>query len=207
MASSRQTGFRAAVEMDASAGSSGGGMSSESTTHFECFSCGQRFRWSPAVAGRTLRCPCGAKIRCPEPRDATFTAAESLDDTVADVELEEHLDQIEADESVEEFIQEATSIRRIPQKGMFGWPIGREVFVWGVLTVVGIALGILALLLHKYFIHYTIAFAAVFPYSAYRLRKSWPRWAQGRSWIECVNDTLGVSEDGDENENGAEKSA
>ncbi|TVQ32490.1 MAG: hypothetical protein EA376_05600 [Phycisphaeraceae bacterium] len=181
-------------------------MSSQTTTHFQCFSCGQRFRWSPAVAGRTLRCPCGAKIRCPEPRDETITAAESLDDTVADVELDEHLDQIESGDSVEEFIHEETAVRRIPQKGMFGWPIGREVFFWGVATVIGVALGILALLLHKYFIHYTIAFVIVFPYSAFRLRKAWPRWAQGRSWVECINDTLGVVDDNEgEDENGAGK--
>jgi hypothetical protein len=33
---------------------------------FQCDSCGRRLRWTTALAGRSVRCPCGAALQCPD---------------------------------------------------------------------------------------------------------------------------------------------
>src|SRR2546423_1439367 len=40
-------------------------MSDTQLSQFQCEQCGRRFRWSPAAAGRRVRCPCGAAVTCP----------------------------------------------------------------------------------------------------------------------------------------------
>lgn len=162
---------------------------------FKCFNCGREYRWSAEIAGRSLRCRCGQKVRCPEAKDETITATESLEDTVADVVLEEHLDQVDTAAVAEEQAPEVDQIRRIPQRGMFGWPIGREVLVWGGLSVVGLSLVILAALVGKYFWQYVVAAVLIGPYAWWRLYRCWPRWTQGRPWLECLGAALGAEDD------------
>lgn len=41
-------------------------MTTHDGDHFQCNECGRRMRWSPAIAGRTGRCKCGAVVRVPE---------------------------------------------------------------------------------------------------------------------------------------------
>lgn len=162
---------------------------------FKCFSCGREYRWLPEIAGRTLRCKCGEKVRCPEPEDDTITAGQSLDDTVGDVELGEHLDQVDAVAADTPDEAGSTDYRRIPQKGIFGWPIGQEVLFWSILSLVGVGLGILAAIMREYYIPYSVAFVVIAPYSWLRLYKVWPRWTQGRPWFECLAEALGGGDD------------
>lgn len=166
---------------------------------FRCFACGRTFRWVPEIAGKSVRCKCGEKVRCPEPRDETFTAAKSLDDTlddtVAEVVVQEHLDaldkQVSDDTGVGAVGSDPDEIRRIPQKGMFGWSIGREVLFWMFGSLAGLACAILAVIVGKHFVAYIVAAVLVGPYSWWRLYKAWPRWTQGRSWLQCLGEELG----------------
>ena len=162
---------------------------------FRCVECGRRFRWRADIAGRTLRCACGEKIRCPEAHSDTSTAGQSLDDTVADVALEEHLDHIATPEAPAHEEPDGAVYRRIPQRGMFGWPMGGEVLVWGAASIVGVALAILAVIMLDYYIPYTVGALVVGPYSWWRLYHAWPRWTQGRPWLECLGRSLGAEDD------------
>ncbi len=40
-------------------------MATEDRPRFKCGSCGQRYGWTPELAGRTVRCQCGTTIRIP----------------------------------------------------------------------------------------------------------------------------------------------
>ncbi len=173
-------------------------MSSQSAEFFQCYECGQRFRLTEEIAGRTLRCRCGAKVKAPAFSDQTVTAVESLDDTVADVELDEHFDEIEseadaADQPAEE--TEATEYVRIVKRGVFGWPMGGEVLFFGVLSLVGIACAILAVIVGKYFQAYIIAAVLIAPYSLFRFHRAWGFWSAGRPWLECLLSALGESDE------------
>ncbi len=176
--------------------------STETDNSFACYSCGRRYRWRAEIAGKSLRCHCGVKVRCPEPRDDTVTAGQSLDDTVTDVELEEHFDHIDPESAAAaaEREEQAVEFRRLPQKGMFGWPMGREVLFWGVLSLIGLALSILAAITREHFIPYSIAAVLVGPYSWWRLWKAWPRWTQGRPWTDCLAQALGMEAEDEDKE-------
>ncbi len=122
---------------------------------------------------------------------------DELDDTVADVELGEHLDQIEAGEerpaTSEE--DELVDYRRVPQKGIFGKPIGFEIALFGALSLVGIVCAIMAAFLWKYWWQWIAAALLIGPYAWYRLHRAWPRWTQGRSWFETLAETLGEQDE------------
>lgn len=170
-------------------------MTTQAGESFKCFQCGRRFRWREDIAGRSLRCTCGAKVRCPEAHDDTMTAGQSLDDTVADVALDEHLDQITTPDAAATESADEVAFRRIPQRGMFGWPMGREVIFWGAMSVGGLALAILAVILGEHFVPYTIGALLIGPYSWWRLYHAWPRWTQGRPWLDCLGRAMGIEEE------------
>lgn len=165
---------------------------------FRCFACGRTFRWVPEIAGKSLRCKCGEKVRCPEPRDETFTAAQSLDDTlddtVAEVVIQEHLDTLDRtgqESAASDQANDSEGVRIIPQKGVFGWTIGRDVLFWMCWSLVGLACAILAAIVQERFVAYIVAAVIIGPYSWWRLYKSWPRWTQGRPWLQCLTEDLG----------------
>jgi len=207
---------------------------------FSCFACGRKYRWREEIAGKSLRCKCGEKIRVPTSSEDTVTGKPSMEDTVqtpltetlggsgteiglgglnqdndvptmtfdadesgdgegdmedtvADVELGEHLDQMEAEEErgVTEKSDELVEYRRVPQKGIFGKPIGFEVALFGLLSLVGVVCAIMAAFLWKYWMWWIGLAVLIGPYSWYRLHRAWPRWMQGRSWFEIVGEMLG----------------
>jgi len=125
----------------------------------------------------------------------------ALDDTVADVELGEQLDAIEdedasdAIETEEGGVGNAEPVWSGSRRGMFGWPVGAEVLVWGVLSLVGLSCGIMTAFMWKYWIGWVIAFVLIGPYSFYRLADIWPRWTRGRPFIEALVDSLGGEHD------------
>lgn len=41
-------------------------MSEVAAAEFRCGACGRRFRWKNELAGRSVRCPCGAAFQCPQ---------------------------------------------------------------------------------------------------------------------------------------------
>src|SRR5437762_440145 len=45
--------------------------------HMTCTQCGKRFRYKPDLAGRTVKCPCGARIMVPR---VQFTPVYTEDD-------------------------------------------------------------------------------------------------------------------------------
>lgn len=192
---------RSARSGDASNGRREDGLArGESADFFRCFSCGKRFVWRSEIAGQTFRCACNAKVRAPDPGHDSLTAVESLDDTVADIEVEEHFDEIEGENTFADEDVEATQFRRIPQRGVFGWPMGLDVLFWSILSVVGLSCGIMALLLWQYWWQWVAAFVVIGPYSFFRLYRSWPRWTQGRPWIDCLLESLGADEAEDDEE-------
>lgn len=187
---SRRTSTSRVVRID-SAPAQGGNPIQDS---FQCYSCGRKYRWRQEISGKTMRCKCGSKMRCPELHDETMTAGKSLDDTVQDVVLDEHLDHLAHHETIAEQTDLHTEYRRIYQRGIFGWPIGGEVFLFGVLSVVGVSSVILAFILGKHFWWWIVAAVLIGPYAWWRLYIAWPRWKQGRSWTECLEDIFSGDE-------------
>ena len=169
---------------------------------FRCYSCGRWFKWKPEISGRTLRCTCGSKVRCPELHDDTITAGESLEDTVADVELSEALDAIETDdEPIEDQsaeagvdVQELFAARRRHQ-GVFGLALGGEVLLYFGLSILGVAFAILAVILGKYFWIWIVAAVLTGPISWWRLVDRWRRWAAGRSFMVALADVFGLHDE------------
>lgn len=173
----------------------GGPSGSNAGEMFQCYNCGRRFRWKPDISGRTLRCKCGSKVRCPELHDETVTAEESLEDTVAEVEIEEIFDHADVAEASElEQVQEAFRAYR-PHRGAFGLSLGGEVIFYGVLSMIGLACAILAVIVGKYFWWYIVAAVLIGPFSWIRFAKRWKKWARGRSWLQVLSDLLERDED------------
>lgn len=178
----------------------------QSTAHagaedaFQCYSCGRQFRWKPEISGKSLRCKCGNKVRCPELHDDTLTAHESLEDTVADVDLSQVLDSVEVAEEanvgVDADVKEVFEVRW-RYRGVFGLSLGGEVLLYFILSLVGIAFAILAVLLGKYFWWWIAAAVIVGPVSWVRFWKRWKRWSAGRTVMDALADSFGLrDEDG-----------
>jgi hypothetical protein len=176
----------------------GGSTVNERPESFQCSQCAKRYRWTPEIAGRTIRCACGAKVRCPSPSDDTATAAESLDDTVADVVLEEAFDQIDeggagADakpaglESAGEVV-----LRKQRGTGIFGLGPAGETLFWGVGFLIGLCFVILAVIVRFWFY---VAAAAICTWTAWKFYQSWKNWTRGRPWLECLAEAFGEADD------------
>ena len=177
---------------------------------FHCPSCGKAFRWASEIAGRSVRCRCGEKFRCPAsdrstPGSPEAAAAEdsrphagadaaALEDTVADVELDEMLDTIDAsttepgaESGVD--VQELFAARR-RSRGLFGMTLGAEVLFYFGMSLLGLAFAILAVILGKYFWWWIAAAVLVGPISWLRLWKRWQTWAAGRSFMVALADVF-----------------
>lgn len=153
---------------------------------FECFSCGRRFRWREEIAGQTVRCTCGVKIRCPSGHDDTLTAAESLEDTVADVALEESFDTIE--EPAEGPVSEGpVVVESLPRrKNRFGLSPAGEVLAWGIGALICLSSTILASLVPGKWVYVVIA--ALTFWCAIQFYRAWKRWTRGRPWLQCLGE-------------------
>lgn len=159
---------------------------------FECFNCGRRFRWKAEIAGQTVRCVCGVKVRCPGGLDETQTAGESLEDTVADVELEESFDTIEAAEPgavaetdlTDEGPRVAAPLPR--RKNRFGLGPAGETLAWGLGALVCLSSSIIAVVGPPDWVY--IVVAALTFWCAIQFYRSWKRWTRGRPWLECLSD-------------------
>jgi len=168
---------------------------------FQCYNCGRKFRWRADISGRTLLCKCGSKVRCPELQDDTMTAQASLEDTVADVELQEALDTIDTPSGAEKTESEAeqdvqelfAAVRR--HHGIFGLRLGGEVLLYGALSIVGVALAILAFFLWAYFEWLIAAALLIGPISWWRFWHRWQSWSAGRSVMEALADVFGLREE------------
>jgi len=162
---------------------------------FSCSQCGKQFKRRADIAGQTIRCVCGAKVRCPSPSDDTSTAAESLEDTVADVPLEEIFDQIETEvEADAPGIESAGEVISSPRgtRGPFGLGPAGETLLWGIGFLIGLSFIILAIIVRFWF--YGIA-AAVCSWTAWKFYRSWTKWTRGRPWLECLAEAFGENDD------------
>ncbi len=173
---------------------------SGTTDTFQCYHCGRQFRWRPEISGKSLRCKCGNKVRCPELQDDTVTAHASLEDTVADVDLSQVLDAVEVDaEQADELDPDLKEVFEVHRRyrGMFGLSLGGEVLLYFILSMLGVACVILAILLGKHFWWWIAAAVFVGPLSWWRFWQRWKRWSAGRTVMEALADSFGLrDEDG-----------
>lgn len=166
---------------------------------FRCYVCQRQFRWRPEISGRTLECKCGAKVRCPELHDGTSTAHEALDDTATDVVLEEVFDDFTPGRAEDE----DNSVVRISYagyKGIFGLTLGGEVLFYAVLSAIGLAFTALCLVTvvwenYRNFWPYLVGAVLIGPYSWWRLRDRWRRYARGRAVWRVISDFFADEED------------
>lgn len=156
---------------------------------FRCYSCSRRFHWRDDLAGRTIRCACGVKFRCPDLTAQSKVAEESLEDTVADVSLNEALDDL-SDPHGDEGSYEVGPVAVQP-KGVLGLSPGGETLLWGAGVLLGVAFGLLALIVANWFY---IACAVVLPIAAIKFRRAWLTWTHGRPWMQCLSEALGDRE-------------
>ena len=165
----------------------------ESPDSFRCFSCNRKYKWRLQDAGRTFRCQCGMKLRCPDPNAESQTAEESLDDTVADVTLEEAFDDIETqpdqpskNNAVNEAVQYTEDfVPRSVSGGVFGLGPAGEAIFWGAIALVCLSSFILAAFVPKW--AYLIA-GVISLWGIWRFINSWKNWTRGRPWLECLDE-------------------
>ena len=167
---------------------------------FTCFSCSRKYKWRAQDAGRTFRCRCGIKLRCPDPNAESQTAKESLDDTVADVTLEEAFDDIEtqstepsenSDNNIAIDYTEELVPRRV-SGGVFGLGPAGETIFWGAIALVCLSSFILAAFVPKW--AYIVA-GALSLWGILKFVKSWRNWTRGRPWLECLDELFSAAEE------------
>ena len=156
---------------------------------FRCYSCSRQFQWRDDLAGRAIRCTCGGKFRCPDLTAESQIARESLEDTVADVSLNEAFDDLE-DPHGDENAYEVGPLK-VHHRGMWGLTPGGETLFWGVMVLMGVAFGLLAILVGTW--GYIVC-AVVLPVSVLKFRRAWTAWTRGRPWMECLMESLGERE-------------
>lgn len=167
---------------------------------FQCYGCGRIFAWKPEISGRSLQCACGSKVRCPELNhdDEMIAPVAALDDTVADIELEDAMDSIDAAEEVP--VGEDADVQELFEarwryRGVFGLSLGGEVLFYGGLSIAGIACAILAAILGRYFWWWIAAAVIVGPVSWILFYRRWRRWSAGRTIMQALEDAFGLRDE------------
>jgi len=156
---------------------------------FRCYSCSRQFQWRDDLAGRSIRCTCGVKFRCPDLTAESRVAKESLEDTVADVSLNEAFDNLD-DPHGDEDAYEVGPVA-VRERGMMGLTAGGETLVWGIGVLLGVAAGLLAIIVGEWLY---IVCAVLLPLSVLKFRRAWLSWTRGRPWMECLMESLGERE-------------
>lgn len=156
---------------------------------FHCYSCSKRFHWRDDLAGRTIRCSCGVKFRCPDLTAESRVAKESLEDTVADVSLNEAFDNL-SDPHGDEDKYEVGPVA-LKHKGILGLSAAGETILWGVGVLLGVAFGLLAIIVGAWLY---IVCAVLLSISVLKFRRAWQAWTNGRPWMACLMESLGERE-------------
>jgi len=122
-----------------------------------------------------------------------MTAHESLEDTVADVDLNEALDAIES--SIETPVALDADVQEVfdakwKYKGVFGLSLGGEVLYYGGLSILGAGCAILAVILGRYFWWWIAAAVALGPIAWWKFWHRWKRWSGGRSIMQALGDVF-----------------
>lgn len=170
---------------------------------FQCYVCDRVFRWNAEISGKTIECKCGAKVRCPELHDGTMTAGESLDDTVADVVLDEVFDDFQPGQAQNIDDMEAIHLRNVARhRGVFGLSLGGEVVFFGATSLVGLAFTVLCVVTFiwerdnmKNFWPYLVVAVIVGPISWKLLANRWRIYRRGRSIPQVIVDLFGDDDD------------
>ena len=117
-----------------------------------------------------------------------------MDATVSNVDLEQVFEDV-----VPEATEDAGDAMRLKLKsyrGVFGLSLTGEVVLYGVLSLVGLAFGLLCLVTlfwqnFEHFWPYVVGFVLVAPYSWLKLRSRWALFSQGRGIMRTLSETLG----------------
>ncbi|MCB9839115.1 MAG: hypothetical protein H6813_07240 [Phycisphaeraceae bacterium] len=166
---------------------------------FQCYVCNRVFRWYPGISGKTIECKCGAKVRCPELQSGSMTAGESLDDTVADVVLDEVLDDFQPGSADNIDEMEAIHLSNVHRyRGVFGLTLGGEVLFFGATSIVGLAFTILCIVTviwekanMRNFWPYLVVAVIVGPASWKLFANRWRLYSRGRSVPRVIAELFG----------------
>ena len=153
---------------------------------FKCYSCSRQFHWREDLPGRTIRCTCGVKFRCPDFSESKLVAEESLEDTVADVALNEAFDHIDEDEGTDNSYEVGPVA--VQHRGFLGLKPAGETLLWGIGVLLGVSFGLLAIIVGAWMY---IVCAVLLSISVVKFRRAWARWTHGRPWTECLMEALG----------------
>lgn len=171
----------------------------EALEWFQCKECGRRQRWVAEWAGRSLTCPCGAKVICP--------AGPELNDASLSDTLIETADALSASSTWHEIIEreEAKAPRRargVAYSGRVSAAAAREAnrqfLKWSLLLLLGVAMIIHAVILFPYhrthwpFWVYASLAVLIAPLSMFKFRTAMLRWRRGRSWMQAMAESLGA---------------
>ncbi len=178
-------------------------MHDETTDTFKCYVCNRVFRWSAQISGKTIECKCGAKVRCPELHDDTMTAGEAMDDTVADVVLDEVFDDFQPGQADNISDQEAIHLRNVSRhRGVFGLSLAGEVVFFGFTSLIGIAFTVLCIVTFiwerentKRFWPYLVVALVVGPISWKIFLNRWRIYSRGRSVPQVITDLFADESD------------
>jgi len=180
--------------------SSGIDLNDKTSDIFKCYVCERLYRWNDEISGKTIECKCGARVRCPELHGDTMTAGKSLDDTVADVVLDEVFDRLDQDPSLDEAAlvdeQEAVHLSKVTRhRGVFGLSLGGELLFFLATSIIGLAFTLLCFVTiiwekenARRFWPYLVVALAVGPISWKLLANRWRLYRRGRSLPQVVAD-------------------
>ncbi len=171
----------------------------EALEWFQCKQCGRRQRWVADWAGRTLSCPCGAKVICPSGPELSDTA---LGDT-----LIESADAPTSKSTWSEIVEkESAGSPRVAQRLAYGTQISataareanKSFVIWSAMLLIGISMVIHVAILWPHsktyapFWVYAGLAALIAPLSIFKFRTARLRWQRGRPFWEAFAQTLGA---------------
>lgn len=164
----------------------------EALEWFQCASCGRRQRWAAELAGKTVRCPCGADVLCPKGvgltrPTASRPAVERFEETI--VEDTESASALGMYETYSETFSEIAEEVQLP-KTIEEVRATKRFFIWTIGFLVG-----LAMLIHAVITRwpvYITAAAILVPITFWKFHTARRRWQKGRPFFKALARSLGA---------------
>lgn len=164
----------------------------EALEWFQCASCGRRQRWAAELAGKTVRCRCGAEVLCPkgvglnEPH-AGRTGSEQFEETI--VEDAESASAAGMYQTYVDTCPEITEEVQLPRT-LEEIRATKRFFIWAIGFLIG-----LAMLIHAVITRwpvYITAAAILVPITFWKFHTARRRWQKGRPFFKVLARSLGA---------------
>lgn len=158
---------------------------------FQCKSCGRRHRWRADLAGKSTKCSCGQMVVCPDVDFGNSSSAGTGHETV--VETADRAHDPSFDQSFLNGDGAAGANDYVPPprmgKGLFGLSVQGEFVFWSVMSLLGLAMLIHAII--TTFWWYIAAAVLIAPLSFWQWHRAKRIWQGPRKFWTAVEKSLG----------------